>query len=184
MVAGTDEDVANAVNKVDKAYAVTFTPNEKAKTLLFNKFNLKVVDCYQYEYDKYNIDSELLSLKKLNASSENVKLICENYTLSYSEEEVYSLLNDKFILGGYINGKICSFIGMHEERSIGLLEVFKEYRRKGIGEFMVKKAVNYFIDNGYAPFSHVRCDNLPSINMQIKLNAKKYENKVFWLVNN
>lgn len=182
MVAGVDGDIVNAVNAIKSVTSVIFTPDENAVLLINKRFNLKVVDCFQYGYFKYDVDNELCLVKKIEPTIENAEFISKNYTLSYSIEEIMSLLLDKFMLGGYIGDEICAFIGMHEERSVGLLEVFEKFRRKGIGEFMVKKAVNYFIDNGFTPFSHVRCDNLPSINMQNKLKAKKLEEKVYWLI--
>ena len=55
------------------------------------------------------------------------------------------LLNSRFILGGYLGDNLVGFCGMHEERSVGLLEVLKDYRRKGYGSVLLKSTVNYFL---------------------------------------
>lgn len=159
---------------------VTFTPDSEIADFIEKHKGFSKNPCKQYFYNRYN-DSDNIRVKKLSPNTKNAKMISDNYTLNYSVEEVTSLLKDRFILGGYIGGNLVGFCGMHEERSVGLLEIFKDYRRKGYGSALLKSTVNYFLDNNYSAFSHVRCDNIASIKLHAEIGARECKDEVFWL---
>lgn len=178
MLAG-EGDYENAVNSVLSFKGTFFTPNEEVKVLL-QKRGLTPISCKQYLYGKQMVNSAGVSIEKLTATRENVKVVKDNYTLGYTEEQIEHLLSDRLILGGFLNGEICGFVGMHEELSVGLLEVLDKFKRRGIGSYLLSSCVNYFLDNGLVPFCHVRSENLASIKLHEKLNCKAYEKEVYW----
>lgn len=51
-----------------------------------------------------------------------------------SEEYIKERLLNGCMFGAFVEGKMAGFIGTHIEGSIGMLEVYEEYRRRGIAE--------------------------------------------------
>lgn len=121
-----------------------------------------------------------VEIKELEGTNENIDFITDNYSLHYSKKDVEKLFKTRFMLGLYDNGKLAGFIGMHEERSIGLLEVLPDYRKKGYGTMLIKACVKEFNKKGYYPFCHIIPENYKSIALHEKLNCKTYEEVVFW----
>ncbi|MBQ3234873.1 MAG: GNAT family N-acetyltransferase [Clostridia bacterium] len=178
MLAGVS-DYENAVNAVPNLSSTIFTPDEEFKSLLIDR-GLGAIECKQYLYGDQQVESGEVEIKKLSATNENVKLVKENYSLNYTDEQIVNVLSGRFLLGGFIGGEICGFVGMHDELSVGLLQVLPKFKRRGIGSILLKTCVNYCIDNNFVPFCHVRSENFASIELHKKLNCKVYENNVFW----
>ncbi len=66
-------------------------------------------------------------------------------------------------------GKLAGFIGFHEDGSMGLLEIFPEYRKLGIGRALEKFLINCCLDRGWVPYGQVFCDNEKSFSLQSHL---------------
>lgn len=73
------------------------------------------------------------------------------------------------------------FIGKHPEGSMGLLQVFPEYRRRGYGEELESFMINRFLDEGRIPYAHIIDDNRKSMNLQKKLGYDVADEKIYWL---
>jgi len=67
------------------------------------------------------------------------------------------------------------------EGSIGLLEIFPEYRRLGYGTALESFLVNQMLEKGQVPFGLIEVNNKNSIDLQNKLGFKISEDKVYWL---
>ena len=63
-------------------------------------------------------------------------------------------------------GKLAGFMGLHADGSMGLLEVFPEYRKLGIGRAIEKFFINFCLDRGWTPSGQVFCDNEKSFSLQ------------------
>lgn len=179
MIAGSG-DIENAVLSVKHLTGTFFTPDVEIKDLIKKHLSLNECSCLQYLYGRQDIESKDIEFKKLGYDSETVEFVTKNYSLGYTKEQVYHVLKDKMLFGGFINGEICGFVGMHEELSVGLLEVLSKFKRQGIGSFLLKTCVNYFIDNGLVPFCHVRSENVASIELHKKLNCIPFDEFVYW----
>ncbi len=179
MIAG-EVGFEKAVEKALFHEGIFFTPNAEIKKLLEEKKGIKSISCKQYLYGRQEIENSQVEIKKLSATQENIKVVKDNYTLGYSEAEIRHLLSDRLILGGFVDGEICGFVGMHEELSVGLLEVLDKFKRRGIGSILLKTCVNYFLDNNFVPFCHVRSENLASIELHKKLNCEPCSEEVYW----
>lgn len=83
--------------------------------------------------------------------------------------------------GAFIEGTLTGFVGMHEEGSIGLLEVFPEFRRCGIGEALDRDSINRMLEKGYTPYCQVFTDNKISLHLQEKLGYTFSDKHVWWL---
>lgn len=159
-----------------------FTPNIKIAEILKVKTGRRVTTCIQVIYTAVNIkNTEGVTVKKLPADEQTAKFIADRYTLNYSVQEVMHILQTRVMLGAYVNGEIAGFIGMHEERSVGMLEVFDGYRRMGLGTLLINEMVKYFLDEGYKPFSHIISTNEKSINLHKKMDCEIQKEAVYWL---
>lgn len=67
---------------------------------------------------------------------------------------------------GFVKGRMVGFIGKHHEETMGMLEVFPEYRRHGYGNILIKSLCNQIIAEGRIPYCHIFEDNEASLNMQ------------------
>lgn len=151
-----------------------------------NKCNLKeIMATYHSVWQKDELvkipefegEIKSLSIKELDVVSEkysSIDLIDKDYIQKRIE-------NDN-MLGAFIDDNLCGFIGYHDEGSIGLLEVFPEYRNKGIGSILQGTAVNKAIKDGKIPFGEVKVNNYKSLNLQKKLGFSIAEEKVYWIL--
>ena len=78
-------------------------------------------------------------------------------------------------------GEFVGFIGRHPEGSMGLLQVFPEYRRRGYGEELECFMINVFLSEGRIPYGHIIENNSKSLNLQKKLGYEVADEKVYWL---
>ena len=85
------------------------------------------------------------------------------------------------IFGIFENNKIAGFIGVHGEGSIGMLEIFPEYRRKGYGYILEAYVIEQLLDKGYVPYCHVVEGNDASYKLQEKLGFKKSSKPNIWI---
>lgn len=114
---------------------------------------------------------------------DNFQDIKDNYNLFdiVGEESIRKSIADKKIIGAFIDEKLCGFIGEHEEGSIGMLHVFDEYRRRGIGYILQAVSINKALDEGRIPFGEIIIDNKKSLNLQRKLGLEISKDKSYWL---
>ena len=99
--------------------------------------------------------------------------------LPYMEEAVR-----RGVLGAFPTGsnQPAGFVGFHEEGSIGMLEVLPAWRRRGLGELLLRAAVNRALERGALPFAQVIEDNAPSLALQQKAGLTLSGTRMFWLM--
>lgn len=180
MLAGNLSELKLVIDGFKKP-KVVFTPDLEIALYINNKFNLKLVKCNQYKFKVDSVVSGEYLVKPLENTTANVVAVYENYSLGYTKEEIEKLFKTRFFLGAYKGDELAGFIGMHEERSIGLLEVFKNHRRKGLGSILLKSAIIEMDNRGLEPFSHVKQDNVASIKMHEKFILTGKVHEVYWL---
>lgn len=77
--------------------------------------------------------------------------------------------------------RLAGFIGLHGEGGIGMLEVFPEYRRRGLAAALVQGMVRRRLAEGAIPFGHIVKGNEPSLRLQKKLGFRFSEEFVYWI---
>jgi len=85
------------------------------------------------------------------------------------------------MLGAFVDGTLAGFAGFHGEGSIGLLEVLPAYRRRGLGEALLRGAVRLALERGQYAFGQVLIDNAPSLALQKKVGMTVAREPLFWL---
>lgn len=146
-----------------------------------NRFGLtEKLECVQAAYmDKTKIHTkEELEIRQLEPNQ--IEVILKHYN-KLSNNEIDMLLKNGSLFGGYKNHVLIGFIGNHLEGSIGLLEIFPEYRRLGYGTILESYMVNKTLEDGLVPFTQVEIENKKSIALQKKLGFKISKDKLYWL---
>lgn len=99
----------------------------------------------------------------------HLAVVCDHYK-NLPEDCIARHLADGWVYGGYdAAGELVGFVGEHDEGSIGMLEVFEEYRRRGYAWELEGFLVNRMLDEGRVPFTQVVVGNEPSFALQRKL---------------
>ena len=85
------------------------------------------------------------------------------------------------LYAGFWKGEFIGFIGEHPEGSIGLLEIFPEYRRRGFAYDLESFMILLHYSQGKIPFAQVFVDNEKSLSLQRKLGMDIAGQSCFWL---
>ena len=64
---------------------------------------------------------------------------------------------------------------------MGLLEIFPDYRNKGLATVLESFMINRTLKNGYIPYCNVFSDNAESIGLQEKLGLYPAKKNIWWL---
>lgn len=85
------------------------------------------------------------------------------------------------IIGAFVQDRLAGFAGTHQEGSIGMLEVYEEYRRMGIAASLEAYLVNIHLAYGHTPYGDVLIDNEASLRLQEKLGLCISKEPLYWL---
>lgn len=139
-----------------------------------------VMACRQAVYEKEDrlpIDTDL---SIANLSSEWYDTVHSHYGM-LDEQDMRRLLEGGSIWGGFCDGQLAGFIGNHLEGTIGLLEIFPEYRKKGYGLALESFMVNRMLDQGRIPYTQFEVGNNISEKIQRKLGFEISKKELYWL---
>ena len=106
--------------------------------------------------------------------------VAATYSLHYGEAAVREVIANLGMYGVFSGEKIAAYIGRHEEGSVGLLEVMPEFRRHGLGTYLVKYMAARVIEEGDIAYAQIVSDNEKSLNMHLKMGFVPSEKKVYW----
>lgn len=188
-----------------------YMKNNLCRDEILNKItpDIEIFECHdEFSYnllkDKFKFYTELICNNAVYTSEEPLPEInIEPFEIrtidsSYSEEVIKHYYKDKIAPTDYIHERInsknmygifnkdelCGFIGYHTEGSLGMLEIFDSYRKKGLGTMLETFLVNKSLrdNNKHYIYCQVEVDNTRSINLQKKLNFKISTDKIYWLV--
>lgn len=113
-------------------------------------------------------------------SAEHLEAVARRYHL-VQREYLRDRIRRGCMYGAFEGQLLAGFIGIHEEGSIGMLEVLPAYRRKGIGSALEAYMINLFLERGFTPYGQIGTDNPSSEKMQEKLGLYFSKEEVFWL---
>lgn len=99
----------------------------------------------------------------------------------YTVERIAGIMRTKGIFGAIANGKLAGFIGRHSDGSMGMLEVFESFRRRGIAAALEKFLITYVMTFGRIPVCDVFTDNPASMALQQKLGLTKGIGYTYWI---
>ncbi|NCC55745.1 MAG: GNAT family N-acetyltransferase [Erysipelotrichia bacterium] len=139
----------------------------------------------------YNHIYEKRGMYKIFANNLHFRMLDESYldTIkeTYSARDLctndYLLSRIKEgIMGAFIQENLVGFIGMHDNGSIGLMEVFEPYRHKHVGTLLQMMYVNHLLENKYEGilYTQIFAENEISMHLQEKLYFKKASKPSYW----
>lgn len=96
-------------------------------------------------------------------------------------EEIADLRRRGTLFVGLLDGGMVGFVGRHQEGSVGLLQVFPEYRGRGYGQRLEAFMVNRVLAGGELPYGHVFLDNDISVRLQEKLGWTFARETICWM---
>ena len=108
---------------------------------------------------------------------DTVDRVYENGSRAYLKDRIHK----GCLFGAFQEEELAGFIGVHEEGSIGMLEVLPAYRRQGIGRALEAHMINLFLEKGFVPYGQVKETNAQSLQMQESMGLYCSKEKVYWL---
>ena len=190
-----DEDYA-AVISLGDWYKCVFR-DERDYTEYKNKYGIKgdvcllgapkmdMEGCYTYAYLTAMPplpEDGGVEIKRLAPSLAGTVLSAyHNGESGYTLERMESLMREKGVFGAIADGKLAGFIGRHGDGSMGMLEVFEPFRRRGIAARLEKFLITYVMTFGRIPKCDVYTDNAASMALQVKLGLTKGCGYTYWI---
>ena len=104
-----------------------------------------------------------------------------HYSHAFGGVEYMEAAIRRGMLGAFVDGSCAGFVGFHAEGAIGMLEVLPEYRRRGIGEALLRGIAALAVGRGQYAFAQVIADNAPSLALQRKAGMVVSQEILFWL---
>lgn len=145
--------------------------------------NKKRLDCYEAVWTKPT-PPEFASDPAFQirpASLEDVSWISSRYDLE-SEENLRLAVKDGDLFVAEENGKVCGFGGFHGEKSMGILEILPDFRRKGYGLRLEAFLIAESLKRGLIPYADIFSWNQQSLAMQKKLGLQIMNERFCWFV--
>ena len=109
----------------------------------------------------------------------HIPLVEARYTL-VEEGYAASVLRRGDLYGAFRGEKLWGFAGFHPEGTIGLLEVFPEHRRQGVGALLQAYLTNLELARGNIPYGQVFEGNEPSLALQRSLGFQQARSRMYW----
>ncbi len=141
--------------------------------------HLKAKECTPWFWKEAKAPVLSGRLSFMPARKEDFPFIQANYDLA-SSEELLALIESGQIWIASANGKPAGFGGFHEEGSLGLLEIFKPYRKCGFGLETEQFLIGQALKRGLVPYCDVFNTNTISQSLQQKAGLQKGE-PVWWI---
>ena len=101
--------------------------------------------------------------------------------LTVDSDEYITKRIQEGMLGAFANEELAGFIGTHENRAIGLLEVLPKFRRKGIGRALETQMVKRLWSLNRRAFGNIAQDNALSRTVHEKIGLPISKEPVYWL---
>ena len=152
---------------------------EAAKQAVLGKTKLTVeTPCIQF----CRFSKEKLPMKNIGSIRQLTLSDLDEVNAHYDMGEGHNerAISAGLVYGLELDGKLAGFIGMHPEGSVGMLEVFPEYRRMGLGTELESFMHNLHIERGWIPYGHVYTDNAASLEMQAKFGLTRSNDLIWW----
>ena len=111
---------------------------------------------------------------------EEIPYVAEHYHLG-DETYVRERIVAGDVFGIYIDGKLCGFIGCHNDGSMGMLYVEDAYRRQGLAASLEGYLINKQREQGMIPYAHIVNGNEASIQLQERLGLNLSDPVIWWL---
>lgn len=142
----------------------------------------EIMPCAQAVYLKAEaprVSRPGVSLRPL--TMEDMDFVLKNYHHPGAYEEHIRRRIAEGMTGAVADGVLAGFAGIHEEGSMGLLEVLPPFRRRGIAEVLESDLIRQQLERGLLPYCHIQPGNDASTALQKKLGLTFDSRTLYWL---
>lgn len=105
----------------------------------------------------------------------------EHYRNVSDEEYLLGRLRAGVMFGAFAGGEPAGFIGMHEEGSMGMLEVLPRFRRRGIALMLETFQSNRLMKAGLVPYAQIKAGNEVSVALHRRLGFRMSDYSICWM---
>ena len=141
------------------------------------------LDCFQAVYQKGSPlpigDEGSLCIHQLRLPA--AEEVYSHYYYNADLDHITRRIACGEMYGAYSAGKLCGFIGTHEEGSIGLLYILPEFRRRGYARMLESFMVNRALEMGSVPFAQIVVGNEESLRLSRSLGFDISSTVLHWL---
>lgn len=186
MLSSSSKELAEElIEKMPEGLELVVTHDTYSAKLIQKKYKFCCVKtCYNTVYVEDEIIETNPSIEIRTLTENYIDIIMKKYSMAENvgKEYIEDRIKSKVMLGAFIKNELCGFIGAHTEGSIGLLEVFEQFRNKGIGTTLQAVATNKALKENIYAYGQVEQHNKLSMALQKKLGYRLSEGKVYWLM--
>ncbi|MEE0692575.1 MAG: GNAT family N-acetyltransferase [Lachnospiraceae bacterium] len=136
--------------------------------------------CVQAVYEGKEAPQNSGKLSICEPDDETMELIASSYD-KLSKDELWQIRSLHDLYAGYLDEVCVGFIGSHLEGSMGLLEIFPEYRRRGFAAELERFMIGHMLRQGLFAFAQIETWNEKSLSLQNKLGLRISEERIRWL---
>lgn len=134
--------------------------------------------CDQYHYQGERF-SEVMTLESLKLSDASYVNDNYEYKNSNSLAKIKDAIKNRPTSCLRLDGKIVSFVLLHDDDSMGYMYTLPEYRGKGYAYELAKDIINKTLDSGRLPYIQIVQGNEKSKQLALKLGFEKH-GEVHW----
>ena len=113
--------------------------------------------------------------------TKDIPFLMEHYHTVADRAYFEERIEEGELFAGYRDGKLCAFIGFHDDGSGGMLEVLPAYRRLGIGSALEIFIVNEALRRGWTPYGQIFVGNEVSRKLQESLGMVVSDGEIYWM---
>jgi tRNA (guanine37-N1)-methyltransferase len=115
------------------------------------------------------------------ATQECCEAIDSRYSLSHGPHYIRDRIEKGCVFVALVHGELAGFAGLHEEGSLGMLEVLPQYRRQHIGKALATCIINWSLERGDTPYSQAEEHNSASLALQDQLGICRAKGLLYWM---
>lgn len=119
------------------------------------------------------------SIEVLNP--EMAEAVCDLYSHDIGLEYIRGRILAGELFGAFRDGVLVGFAGLHEEGSMGMLEILPTFRRRGLATALGAYLCSWLLERGLTPFSQFTLDNTASRRLHEKAGFSVSTELVCWL---
>lgn len=135
--------------------------------------------CSQWVYTAKEPPRQIQGVDIRILRAEDIELAASHY---HNEVEYFRYcVEHECIWGLYEGESLAGFIGLHEQGSMGMLEILPAFRRRGYGYALEARLIALHLERGWLPYCHVVEGNNASLALQAKLGLQCAETPTIWV---